>query len=64
MELQDKTLPGWIFCIEEVSAGVYVVRATDREGRSVELSGTDPDHLLDESKKAALVLSTETDTRS
>lgn len=47
-------LPGWSFEVDEISAGVYQVRGTDKAGRSVGSRGTDPDALLLECKKAAL----------
>ncbi len=40
--------PGWEFRIDEVSANVFVVSASDTAGRTVEKSGTDPDALLEE----------------
>ena len=40
-------LPGWNFEIEEVSAGVYEVKARDVAGRSISLKGVDPEMLLD-----------------
>ena len=40
--------PGWEFRIDEVSANVFVVRASDRAGRTVERTGTDPNALLEE----------------
>lgn len=46
-------LSGWTFDIDEVSAGVYRVRGVDEAGRSVESTGTDPDAVLDDCKKAA-----------
>jgi hypothetical protein len=45
---------GWIFETEEVSAGVYRVRGTDRLGRSIEATGTDPDALLEKCKSDAV----------
>lgn len=47
-------LSGWSFEVDEVSAGVYKVRGTDQAGRHVESTGTDPDAMLLECKKAAL----------
>jgi len=37
-----------MFVVEEASAGVYVVRAFDRQGLRIELKGQDPDALLDQ----------------
>lgn len=38
--------PGWSFTIDEVSAGVYQVTATDSDGRRLQATGTDYDALL------------------
>jgi hypothetical protein len=48
---------GWAVSIEEVSAGTYRVRVTDRLGRRTELSGTDPDALKAEAQRQAASLS-------
>ena len=59
--VQDQNeLPGWFFEVNEVSAGVYQVRGTDRTGRSIEVTGTDVDALLMECKKAAIDLESST----
>ena len=39
--------PGWQFTVDEVSAGVYQVFGIDEAGRSVRVSGQDPDELLE-----------------
>lgn len=52
-------LPDWEFEIEEVSAAVYRVTGVDQAGRSVESTGTDPDSLLSECRKAAERIQTE-----
>lgn len=46
-------LPGWFFDVEEMSAGVYRVRCVDEAGRSVEVTGTDPDVLLEQCRQSA-----------
>jgi hypothetical protein len=46
-------VPGWTFEVEEVSANVYEVTATDVAGRRVQVKGTDPDALLEDAKKSA-----------
>ena len=51
--ISEKDLAGWTFEVEEVSAGVYRVQGVDEHGRSVQATGTDPDKLLGECKKAA-----------
>lgn len=42
-----------MFRVEEVSAGVYTVTGRDTSGRSVELTGTDPDALVHQVKDFA-----------
>ncbi len=39
-------LPEWSFELDEVSAGVYEVTASDNRGRRFSSKGTDPDALL------------------
>ncbi|MEO8379027.1 MAG: hypothetical protein ABI779_05140 [Acidobacteriota bacterium] len=46
-------LPGWSFDEREVSAGVYVVFAQHVDGRRIEMTGTDPDALIEKLKTAA-----------
>jgi DUF917 family protein len=46
-------LPDWTFEIDEVSAGVYQVTATDSRGRRVQLTGTDYDALIRDARSAA-----------
>lgn len=46
-------VPGWQFTIREVSIGVYLAIGKNKNGVSIELSGTDPDKLLDECKRVA-----------
>ena len=47
----------WTFDLEEVSANVYEVTATDGVGRRVQFKGTDPDLLLEEAKSTILTQS-------
>jgi len=54
MAITDADLPGWTFHVEEVSAGVYSVTATDRTGRAVEKKGIDPDALIAECRQTAI----------
>lgn len=51
--------PGWNFEIDEVSAGVYQVTATDSQGRRVQATGTDYDALLLDALRAARKLAKE-----
>lgn len=44
-------LPGWIFDIDEKSAGVYEVVARDARGRTIKKAGTNPEQLIDECKR-------------
>jgi hypothetical protein len=46
MQIRDDSLPGWIFKVDEVSAGVFEVTGRAPDGRSVSRKGTDPDELL------------------
>ena len=46
-------LAGWSFEVDEVSAGVYRVDATDGQGRQISRSGTDPERLIDECRLEA-----------
>lgn len=46
-------LPGWVFEVSEESAGVFRVRGIDRDGRSVEVTGTDPEKLFAECRSQA-----------
>ena len=41
-------LPGWSFDVDEVSASVYQVVATDDEGHRFSKVGTDPEMLIAE----------------
>jgi hypothetical protein len=53
MKFDDKRLASWDVCVEEVSAGVYRVFASDNEGHTVEITGEDPDMMLVECARAA-----------
>ena len=47
-------LPGWSFDIDEVSAGVYQVIATDEEGRRITKIGIEPEMLIAECRSEAV----------
>jgi hypothetical protein len=47
----------WTFDVEEISANVYRVTGHDRFGHRVEITGVDPDALLDRCKEDAAELS-------
>jgi hypothetical protein len=51
-----KDLGNWTFETEEVSAGVYRVRGTDHEGRSVERTEDDPRAAMEAAQEAAKAL--------
>jgi hypothetical protein len=53
MQKQIDTLPNWMFQVEEVSNGVYKLRAKHTRGVSIEATGTDPEELLKRAKKDA-----------
>jgi hypothetical protein len=53
MSITFPELPGWSFEVNEVSAGVYDVVASDSAGHRVESKGTDPDTLLQECRRSA-----------
>lgn len=46
--------PGWAFGVREVSNGVYMVTGRDRVGRQVEMTGTDPDALIERCRTSAM----------
>ena len=50
-------LPGWTFEMDEVSAEVYGVIATDELGREVSATGLDLDALLEKCRRGALEIS-------
>jgi hypothetical protein len=52
-------LPGWIFDIGEVSAGVYEVMGRDKNGRVVSGKGIDVYDLINKCKAEASKLSKE-----
>jgi len=49
-------LVDWSFEIDEVSAGVYRVDATDERGRRVSRTGIDPEELIDECRLEVLLI--------
>ena len=53
MKQTFQDVPGWTFEIEEVSANVYEVTATDGVGHRVQVKGTNPYELLEEARKSA-----------
>jgi hypothetical protein len=47
-------LPGWTFTVDELSAGVYRVEGRDAVGRTVSMTGTDPERLLADAQSIRL----------
>jgi hypothetical protein len=47
-------IPNWKLEIEEVSAGAYRLRGTHSSAASIDLTGTDPDNLVEAAKEHAL----------
>jgi len=43
--------PNWKFEVEETSAGVYEVKASDKFGHQVSSQGIDPYKIIDDAKK-------------
>ena len=60
MSLEFNEIPGWIFDVTEVSAGVFIVKGWDTLGHIVEKPGTDPDAMLEECKRYAAQVIIET----
>ena len=54
MSLEFPDLPGWSFGADEVSPGVYRAFGRDRSGRNVEVTGVDPDELIEKCRQWAL----------
>jgi len=46
-------LPDWNYTVEEISMGCYQVKGVDSQGRIVDLTGTDPEKLIQEFIKSA-----------
>jgi hypothetical protein len=51
--VRDERVPGWDVQIDEVSIGVYRMRAVDDVGRTVEATGFDEDEPLERVRQAA-----------
>ena len=52
MEFED--LPGWTFGLDEISAGVYKAVGRHRMGPCVEITGADPEELIERCRVSAL----------
>jgi hypothetical protein len=54
MPTEFPELPDWSFDADEISAGVYRVFGKDTAGRNVEVTGHDPEALIQKCRQAAL----------
>jgi hypothetical protein len=50
MKVGVDDFPNWTFVINEISAGMYRLQAQHLSGTRVDLSGTDPQHLIETAK--------------
>lgn len=53
MKIRDESLPGWVFTVDEVSAGVFEVVGRGPGGLTVSRKGTDPEDLIANCKEDA-----------
>jgi hypothetical protein len=53
MKTKIATLPNWTFNINEVSSGVYKLSGQHKLGCNIELTGVDPEKLIEEAKTSA-----------
>ena len=53
MRVRIDTLPDWTFEIDEVSAGLYELHGAHLSGASINLTGADPDKLIETAKDGA-----------
>jgi hypothetical protein len=53
MKLDVDELPNWTFVLDEVSAGIYRVQAEHPSGPRVDLTGTDPQQIIEAAKASA-----------
>lgn len=56
MPIEFKELPGWLFEVDEVSAGVYKATGKDELGRNIEITGIEPNELIEKCKEAAMAM--------
>ncbi len=54
-------VPGWYYRITERNAGAFQLEGTDAWGRTVTLSGTDPDALRERAEQQAARISDASD---
>jgi len=63
MAIQFTELTEWSFDADEVSAGVFMAVGSDRYGRRVEKTGTDPGALIEACKQDAIRMMRDYDAR-
>jgi hypothetical protein len=63
MAIKFTELSGWSFDADEVSAGVFRVVGSDRFGRKIEKTGTDPDALIEACRQDAIRMMKDYDAR-
>lgn len=56
-------LSGWSFDADEVSAGVFIAVGSDRFGRKIEKTGTDPDALIEACRQDVIRMMKDYDSR-
>jgi hypothetical protein len=61
MKIKVDDLPNWNFDIKEISVNVYRVQAEHKSGARVDLTGTDPDNLIQRAKESANAIQKELD---
>jgi hypothetical protein len=61
MKVRLDGIPSWKFEIEEISAGAHRLRGTHSSGASIDLTGTDPDSLVEAGKERAFAIEKELD---
>jgi hypothetical protein len=63
MAIEFTELSGWNFDANEVSADVFIVVGSDRFGRKIEKTGTDPDALIEACRQDAIRMMKDYDAR-
>lgn len=63
MPIEFTELSGWSFDADEVSAGVFMAVGSDRFGRKIEKTGTDPDALIEACRRDAIRMMEDYDAR-
>ena len=56
MSIKFDELPNWTFSVEETSVGVYAIKGRDKNGRSIEMHGTNIDELTGRCRNFVLEL--------